>query len=259
MFKISECKKIMKKCSKCGIIKTINHYSKDNKKKDKLFNKCKECCKQERKTYTHICNICGKEFNSFRKDTKCCSNKCMGKWRRINLIGENNPLYGKERLDIRGENNINYNRIKCKCDYCNKEIMKIKSEYDRNKLHFCSIECRSKYNSKIFKGENNPNYNSNITDEEREKGRFGIGIPQWRNKVYEHDNYTCQCCGDNKGGKLNAHHLNSYDWDKEHRTDLNNGVTLCNKCHKEFHKKYGYGNNTKEQFEEFINNITKTA
>ena len=40
MFKISECKKIMKKCSKCGIIKTINHYSKDNKKKDKLFNKC---------------------------------------------------------------------------------------------------------------------------------------------------------------------------------------------------------------------------
>ena len=137
--------------------------------------------------------------------------------------------------------------------------MKIKSEYDRNKLHFCSIECRSKYNSKIFKGENNPNYNSNITDEEREKGRFGIGIPQWRNKVYEHDNYTCQCCGDNKGGNLNAHHLNSYDWDKEHRTDLNNGVTLCNKCHKEFHKKYGYGNNTKEQFEEFINNITKTA
>ena len=33
---------------------------------------------------------------------------------------------------------------------------------------------------------------------------------------------------------------------------LNNGICLCKKCHKEFHGKYGWGKNTKEQFDDFI-------
>jgi 5-methylcytosine-specific restriction endonuclease McrA len=28
----------------------------------------------------------------------------------------------------------------------------------------------------------------------------------WRNEVYKRDNYTCQKCGDNTGGNLEAHH-----------------------------------------------------
>ena len=48
-----------------------------------------------------------------------------------------------------------------------------------------------------------------------------------------------------------VHHLNSYHWDKEHRTDLDNGITITEEIHKLFHKIYGRKNNTKEQFEEF--------
>ena len=79
------------------------------------------------------------------------------------------------------------------------------------------------------------------------------GYKKWVYNVYKRDDYTCQCCG-KRGGDLVAHHLNSYNWDKEHRIDVNNGITLCEQCHRDFHIKYGMGNNTKEQYIEFINN-----
>lgn len=75
---------------------------------------------------------------------------------------------------------------------------------------------------------------------------------QWRIEVYERDNYACQVCGDNKGGNLVAHHLNSYDINVEERYNLDNGITLCSDCHKEFHIQYKYGENNKNQFNEFL-------
>ena len=107
--------------------------------------------------------------------------------------------------------------------------------------------------SKKMRGENNPNYNPNLTDEDREERRNLLKNKEWRNKVFERDNYICKCCG-KKGGSLNAHHLNGYHWDKEHRFDVSNGVTLCDKCHKNFHDIYGRKNNTLEQFEEYLYN-----
>lgn len=68
---------------------------------------------------------------------------------------------------------------------------------------------------------------------------------EWRNKVFEKDNYTCLLCNDNKGGNLNAHHIeplsaiihnnniNNFEealncfliW------DIKNGTTICETCH----------------------------
>lgn len=38
--------------------------------------------------------------------------------------------------------------------------------------------------------------------------------------------------------------------------DVTNGITLCKSCHTNFHVKYGQGDNTKEQFEEWMGNIS---
>ena len=75
-------------------------------------------------------------------------------------------------------------------------------------------------------GPAHPNWNPDLTDEEREKKRRELYKTNWREKVFERDNYTCQTCGDDKGGNLEAHHKYSYMAYPEKRTDISNGVTL---------------------------------
>jgi len=64
-----------------------------------------------------------------------------------------------------------------------------------------------------------------------------VEYKEWRKAVYERDNYTCQLCGDNRGGNLNAHHKKSFKDFPELRYDADNGITLCQTCHREMHRK----------------------
>jgi len=54
---------------------------------------------------------------------------------------------------------------------------------------------------------------------------------EWRKKIYERDNYTCQYCG-LRGVYLEAHHIKSWKFYPKERHKLNNGLTLCLECHK---------------------------
>ena len=126
------------------------------------------------------------------------------------------------------------------------------------KHHFCkNKKCHSNWCKEHNKGKSNPNYDLNMSDEERlvrkEKRRHIPNYDDFIEKVLKRDDYTCQCCK-KRGGDMVVHHLNSYNSDKEHRTDELNGITLCKGCHSELHSIYGYGNNTIEQFREFLYN-----
>ncbi|NGT56613.1 HNH endonuclease [Clostridium perfringens] len=103
-------------------------------------------------------------------------------------------------------------------------------------------------------GEKHPSWNPNKTRLQRQKDRKLKENKDFILYCLKRDNYTCQHCY-TKSGKLNVHHLDGYSWCIEKRFDVDNGITLCEKCHKEFHHIYGFNHSTKEQFIEF--NIKK--
>ncbi len=90
------------------------------------------------------------------------------------------------------------------------------------------------------KGENNPRWKGGVTV--RYVNIFNSnGYVAWRKDIFKRDNYTCQVCGDHAGHNLEAHHKISVKTllktgDLNLIYDVSNGITLCEKCHKERHK-----------------------
>lgn len=96
-------------------------------------------------------------------------------------------------------------------------------------------------------GDRNPMWKGGITPISK-KLRNSYEYKTWRSAVYSRDNYTCQDCNkkDEVAGKLNCHHiipfstLLSVNKIKTYEDgistlelwDINNGVTLCEPCHK---------------------------
>jgi hypothetical protein len=82
--------------------------------------------------------------------------------------------------------------------------------------------------------------------------RNSTDFKMWRKNVFNRDNYICQKCKQ-IGGKLNPHHIKNFSDFPDERFNLHNGITFCENCHREFHKKYGIKHNTKIQVISFIN------
>lgn len=66
--------------------------------------------------------------------------------------------------------------------------------------------------------------------EDRRSSKYKI----WKQNVLKRDNYICQKCGNTNN--LVVHHIKPFATDKEARFDTNNGITLCQTCHKEAHR-----------------------
>lgn len=103
-----------------------------------------------------------------------------------------------------------------------------------------------------FLGEKNSNFNPNLSEYDRlEIGRYEEGYGSWRKSVYRKYGYKCDICNKDSNNDLIAHHLEGYSENPKLRTEVSNGVCLCLRCHKKFHARYGYGNNTSKQYYEF--------
>lgn len=81
-------------------------------------------------------------------------------------------------------------------------------------------------------------------------------VNEWKIAVFKRDGHKCQACG-KPGPDLNAHHIYGWMAYPLKRIYLNNGVTLCGKCHKNYHAWNG-GNRaiaTKESFEQWLEEV----
>lgn len=105
-----------------------------------------------------------------------------------------------------------------------------------------------------IKGKNNPRWIENVEYERKE--RATNEYIYWRKEVFGRDVYACQKCNQKNGNgktiKLCAHHILNWKDNEDFRYDINNGITLCEECHKLFHKIYGKKNTTQQQIEDFL-------
>ena len=83
-------------------------------------------------------------------------------------------------------------------------------------------------------GKRHWNWKGGVTPENA-KIRASSEYVHWRKDVFVRDGFTCQMCG-RFGCKLNAHHIKPFSKYPDLRLDINNGITLCEKCHKKIHK-----------------------
>ena len=266
-------------CNKCKNEKPLEDFGKNKSTKDGHKGICKECNKNR---VTKVCVYCKQEFKARDNRVDCCSRKCSGLLARadrikckcdscnkdleltvsrfnrserhfcsVKCMGEGESLFNT------GINSKNWKggEIQYSCDICGKDSSGCKAEYQRYQHHYCSIECKDKGQTVFYSGTKAKLYNEDISEVTRESERMSNENVQWRKQVFDRDKYTCKCCGLTNSGDLNAHHLNGYHWDIENRYNIDNGVTLCEVCHKDFHSIYGRGKNTVDEYNEFIEDI----
>lgn len=169
-------------------------------------------------------------------------------------------LVGKKinRLLVLYKNGVNSCRKvswMCQCDCGGLKIVPTGDLLSGNTK---SCGCYKKENSILSNiGNKSHFWQGGITDKNK-LIRGSSLYSDWRKLVFKRDDFTCQICK-KRGNKINAHHIENYSNNYQKRFDENNGITLCQKCHNEFHKIYGIQNNDVIQLMEFINPVIKIA
>lgn len=154
--------------------------------------------------------------------------KKLSEWAKTR-VGENSPNFGKKKTE---------------------EHKKKIGDAHRGKIIPQEMRDRLSAIGRTKTGENSNGWKGGTT-KINHLVRNCVNYSEWRTEVFERDNYTCQECDKRGGGTLHAHHLKPFAEilsqcniktlddaiNTQELWDINNGITLCKKCHKALHRK----------------------
>lgn len=108
-------------------------------------------------------------------------------------------------------------------------------EYRTKRKRFCSRRCMGRSQAgeepqQLKKNRGRKPRTYHLRTDIRSQ-HAGAEYADWRKKVFERDDYTCQICKV-RGGRLNADHIKDWAAFPLLRFDITNGRTLCVPCHK---------------------------
>jgi len=168
---------------------------------------------------TKFCEICKKEFKTYRVErSKFCSKKCLGISNGLKRLGKPRSEATKQKIrDKRAEQVFSI------------EDRKKMSISAKNKPKV-TTKTRIRMSLSSRRGKENNMWKGGITPK-NQKIRTSLEYKLWREAVYKRDDFTCQECNDSTGGNLEAHHVKPFSLYPELRFAIDNGVTLCKKCH----------------------------
>ncbi len=86
----------------------------------------------------------------------------------------------------------------------------------------------------VRRGPENNKWKGGVTPESQ-RIRRGPEYRAWRLAVLERDNYTCRQCERRKERGMVSHHVLDALAFPDRRTDVANGITLCQSCHRKVH------------------------
>lgn len=219
--------------------KIFGYYSTDwaEQSHKKVVAICEECGKVRivlKYSYRDLCASCCRLKKNLSDETRAKIS--------ASLTGKNNPMFGKIHskevrtkmgASLTDKNNHFYGKKHSKKA---KMKMSISTSGENNPMFG---KHHTKETLMKMRGENNPNWNPNLTDEEREIKRNTLEYNTWVRAVKETNNFTCVKCNTCEG-ELISHHLFAYWKYPEARFIIGNGVTLCKSCYNKFHRLYGY-------------------
>lgn len=103
--------------------------------------------------YVHTCKMCEQEFENNNKNSQFCSKQCYLTYRRENgklkdticpickkifRPDHANQIFCSVECRVKSTEN----KYECVCEFCGKKFLRIKSEVEKNKHHYCSDACR---------------------------------------------------------------------------------------------------------------------
>ena len=147
-------------------------------------------------------------------------------------VGSKNPRFGvrlsanlKEKISAATKAGMARNAAQIR--------VKIQKARSQNPNPFCgkhhSLESRKKISARRLGIEIDAW--TDFSKPESDRIRGSVEYQNWRKSVFYRDNFTCQICH-RRGVELHADHVKPFATNVDLRLDVDNGRTLCVKCHR---------------------------